>query len=387
MTKFKLNLMMVAVSLFAFLSMPALTEAHSVVTATWHSVSHGHYGFCGPNGCPTADATFERSYSFLSRDRVFSGTGAWNCHGRTFDLRRSWISLAEPYINYDRPYSPSSPRSGDAIIFWQSGQTSHSITMLSSWSGLDTQVMSKYGTQGQYRHRLRDVARVYGGDWAITRFAAGTRIYTSLRDGQFTNQPFSNYFILASSSLLSPGEKLREQRKTMPWYKDVLESQKIYGEEHPKFVKKITGLNSNRVKQLEDTTDVSKEILILLEDLKDLKHYELLGVYNSPAFSAEFIEEIEAGKKLVEIAKKYSSEKKYIAESLYEIIEKSDHYNEDRLRGAAVYFLTQILSEKDIAKLKEKMGQEIKREQKDIDMPSYVEFYLDKAVEEKAASA
>lgn len=169
MVKLKLNLIIIVVSLFTILSMPSLVEAHSVRTATGYSVSHGHYGFCGPYGCPTADSVFERDYLFSSRDRVYSGTGAWNCHGRTFDSRRSWISLAEPYLNYDTPTCPSSPRSGDAIIFWARGQTSHSVTMISSWSGLDTRVMSKYGTQGQYRHTLRDTVRVYGGDWAVTR--------------------------------------------------------------------------------------------------------------------------------------------------------------------------------------------------------------------------
>ncbi len=139
----------------------------TMYTASGHPVSVDHFGYCGPNGCPASDSSWESVNGIRSADRWYSGTGAWNCHGRTFDNRQGWIGQAEPWLTYDGPSSPVSPRPGDTVIWWKNDPilghvTAHSVTINGTWNGLGTTVMSKYGTQGQYQHALSNPIRVYG---------------------------------------------------------------------------------------------------------------------------------------------------------------------------------------------------------------------------------
>lgn len=353
-----------------FLVATAPATAHSVTTASGAYVSHGHYGYCGPNGCPGSDSSFESAFGFSSSHRWYSGTGEWNCHGRTFDARRSWIGLAEPYLNNDGAYCPVSPSYGDSIIWWSGGQSSHSVTIVGSWNGTSTTTMSKYGTQGQYRHSLANVVAVYGSNWAVTNFSAGTTIYSGLTTGEETSANEK------SRVSFSRPVDLLEQRKHMPWYEDVLKSEAIYEVEHPRLVAQIAQLTEKGKEAYLNATGDQERVAALLDDLRDASHFEFLGVYNHPSFAEDFIEEIEAGKLLVKMVKKRPETEKLVIDGLTDALLTEKSLQADRVRGAVLHFLSALLDDES----RRLIADDLKPLEKSLDAgeSSYFTYYLSK---------
>ena len=320
-------------------------SGHTLRTKTGYYVSHLHMATkCpdgstkGPNGCASQDYYFENQYGFKSTDRQYSHTGAWNCHGRTFDNRLSWVSSADAWIMYDRPYSPSTPKIGDAIVWFQNGTTSHTATIVGPYKGTSTLIRSKYGTQGQYQHALINSVKVYGSNWYITRFGAGTTVYSSV--------PISN-----KEAIKNKEQSLLQDSKTKSWYKDVIESKTIYEKEHQKIVKKSGSLSVNSKMELERAGNLYEQIDYLIDDFLLDQHYAMLGAYNSPEFSVDFIKGIEAGQKLVLLAKQYNNPQ-IVAN---ELKDRSFSYKgayQDMVRGATIFFLNQIMSNDERIQLK-----------------------------------
>lgn len=348
-------------------------HAHTLTTATGYTVSHGHYSYCGPNGCPVADSTFEASYGFSSSERVYSGTGAWNCHGRTFDARQSWVSYAEPWLTYDGPIYTSYPIQGDAIIWWSGSTTAHSVTIVGPWNSLSTPVMSKYGTQGQYRHALSKTIGVYGSDWSAVYFTEGTVIYSGrpAPGGLDRNKNDKK----GTTGLESP-EKREELRKTMPWYEDVLASQVIYEIERPRLVAKSAPISEETRNGIIEARGDQARLDLLVSDLADPKHFGILNAYNSPAFSEDFISEIEAGKLLVKIAKKRPELKEQIVAILLEVITETEGTFRDQLRGAGLHFLAQILSKNERVATKKELRRLFPEQRGEV--PTYTDYYMNK---------
>lgn len=357
--------------LLALLTTAGNLSAHTLTTATGVAVSHGHYSTCGPNGCPASDSSFEASAGFSSADRVYSGTGAWNCHGRTFDARRSWVSYAEPWLQYDDPVYTSFPISGDAVIWWSGSTTSHSVTLLSTWNSTSTPVMSKYGTQGQYRHALYNPIALYGSDWSAVYFNAGTAIYSGVQAagaGARTGPKVDKK---------DDTEKERNEiRKGMPWYEDVLASQVIYEVEHPRLVAKSAHLSETARVGLGEAKGDQARLAILISDITDPTHFGILNAYNSPAFSEDFITEIEAGKLLVKIVKKRPELKDEIVDLLSKLITETEGGFKDQLRGAGIHFLTQILSKSERVATKKELRRMFPEQRGET--PTYTDHYLNK---------
>lgn len=353
------------------------TFAHTIYTANGAPVNHGHYSYCGPNGCPASDSTFESTYGFRSADRYYSATGAWNCHGRTFDARLSWIPQAEPYINNDWPYCPLNPAAGDSIIWWGSnGLSSHSVTIVGTWNGLSTPVMSKYGTQGQYRHALSNVVAVYGSDWTVTNFDAGTAIYWGITKNQEPEE--------VEKRRRSSRERLIEQRKKTPWYEDVLASQLVYEVEHPRIVDQVARLTEESRTGIGKAKGDQERLDILLKDLQEDSHFEALNAFDSPAFSEDFIHAIESGNLLVKLSKLRPELRKKIANQLLEVILENNGNYPDRVRGAGLHFLNQILTPKERAETKKKLqallgdkGVELNKKEMGV-VSTYTQHYLEK---------
>jgi len=360
-----------SVPLFAILIASSNLSAHTLTTATGVPVDHAHYTVCGAGGCPSVDSTVEAQFGFRSADRVYSGTGEWNCHGRTFDARRSWVNYVEPWLNNDGPVYTSYPITGDSVIWWGTdGLTSHSVTIVGSINGTSTLVMSKYGKQGQYRHALYNPIAVYGDDWSYVYFNQGTVIYSGLQ---------------AANTKIQKGPKVNrtdteaernEIRKTMPWYEDVLSSQVIYAVEHPRLVAQSANLNEASRTGLGEVRGDQARLAILISDIADPKHFEILGVYNSPALSEDFISEIEAGKLLAKIVKKRPELKEEIVGLLLKVVTETKGDFKDQLRGAGIHFLTQILNQNERVATKRELRRLFPEQHSEV--PTYTDHYLKK---------
>jgi hypothetical protein len=361
--------------LTVFLFGSIVAFAHSVKTAA-NDCTVNHYdnlGYClpwYPYDCPVSDSTFESDYGFSSSDRVLSGTYNFNCHGRTFDNRGCWIDYADQYINCDGPYSPYNPGYGDAIIwFYSDGTTMHSATIISSWNGTSTTIKSKYGKQGEYWHSLADCISAYGSNWTVTRFSAGTTVYSlGLSQERFEN------------SKKKVMEKLLAERKKMPWYQDVLESEEIFEIRGKEIVERITSLSSDSRRMYEKATSTDNKIEILFYDFLDSRHYQYLGIFNSPEFSTDYIHGIEAGNLLVEISSNQSEFRGIIANRFKELLNSEDlgEYS-DQKKGAIISPLGRILDGKQQFELINSLNKinYSKPKEKLTDVPTYVEYYLE----------
>jgi len=351
-------------------------HAHTLTTATGYYVSHGHYNYCGPNGCPIADSTFEAQVGFSAWNRVYSGTGAWNCHGRTFDARRSWTPLADPWLYYDGPVSPYSPAQGDSIIWWSGGSTSHSVTITGPWNSISTPVMSKYGTQGQYSHSLANTIRVYGSNWAVVRFTAGTPIYYGLQASAESSKDMK----VDEKTVEEIRDRLLKEREQMPWYQAVRDSETLYKNEHPQLVAKVGGLREHTQKLIAQyKADEKRTLDALFDDLKDSEHYAFLGVYNSPAHSEDFIKGIEAGNLLVKMAEKHPHLRPIIISRLRDAFAYENMDFQDRFRGATLYFLSQILSPEERKQAKGQLKTSMPAQaEMAAGVPTYTQYYFDK---------
>lgn len=306
-------------------------------------IEHYHFGYCGPNGCPVKDSTFESSIGFKATDKIYSGTHSWNCHGRTFDNKQSWVNSIQPYIlpMFGNKLNPSY---GDPVIFFQQGLAIHSATIVGPWNGINTIIMSKYGKQGQYKHALINSIKLYGWTFGVTTLSPDIKIYTA------SNGPVDNVSAYRIESFL-------REREKMPWYKDILEAKKIYEAEYPKLVARSANMNQARLNMLNNATDTSKKIALLIEDLKDESHYVTLSAYDNPSHATEFIEGIEAGKRLVSLVKENPSLKSDIVKQLRDILtNKSKENHKDALDGATSHFLGQILTQTEKDALRTELG-------------------------------
>lgn len=324
-------------------------------------IEHYHFGYCGPNGCPVPDSTYESWNGFKATDKIYSGTHQWNCHGRTFDNKQSWVNSIQPYISNIFGNKPN-PSYGDPVIFFKNGVAIHSATIVGTWNGTNTIIMSKYGKQGQYKHALINSIKVYGWTFGVTTLSPNIKIYTASNG---TIDDAAAYRI----------ELFLREREKMPWYKDILEAKKIYETEHPKLVERSAGINQTRLNTLNNTADTSKKIALLIEDLKDESHYIALSAYDHPSYATEFIEGIEAGKRLVSLVKENPSLKSNIVKQLRDILtNKSKENHKDALDGATSHFLGQILTqtEKDALRTEEGTTTQIPGFQ------TYRDFYLNR---------
>lgn len=358
-------------TLFSFLIASGNLSAHTLTTATGVPVTHYHFSYCLADGCPAPDSTFEAQYGFSSADRVYSGTGEWNCHGRTFDARRSWVNYVEPWLNNDGPVYTAYPISGDAVIWWGTdGLTSHSVTLLSSWNGSSTPMMSKYGRQGQYRHALSNAINVYGSDWSVVYFTAGTPIYSAIRKAGAEARKGPRV-----DSNDTEAER-NEIRKSMPWYEDILASQVIYEIEHPRLVAQSANLSEASRQGLAEARGDQARLAIIISDIADPKHFGPLNAFNRPALSEDFVMEIEAGKLLVKIVNKRPELKEEIVNLLLKVITNPGGDFKDQLRGAGIHFLTQILKQNERVATKKELRRLFPEQQGEI--PTYTEHYLRK---------
>lgn len=319
--------------LFAVFVGIAPLYAHTLKTSGGCSVNHSHYGYCGPWGCPQPDSVFEDAYKFRAADRKYSGTAVWNCHGRTFDAKQSWIGDPSVYLSCGgAPSCPVTPKAGDTILFYQSGKISHSVTITGTWNKTLTRVMSKYGTQGQYEHSLDNAIRVYGSNYYVTRFA-GARIYsTGEVDGAAAAVPADE----SEEQLLA---RLTAERARMPWYEDVLASAAIAEDGHNELVHRFGALLPATMKELRHETDTDERIALLVADLQDAAHFVGFGAYDDAAFTEDYVAGMVAAKMLVAMTADSASVRKNVLDALEKVVFKSAA---DPARGVALFAIGQI---------------------------------------------
>lgn len=358
------------------LLMPVTLPAHTISTATGHTVSHSHPAGCTTVACSSNSFLESYPYYFSSSHRKYSSTPLWNCHGRTFDNRSSWVPYADPYLDYDSNVCPASPAIGDTIIWWNDDgvNTKHSATIVGSWNGTSTLIMSKYGSLGQYRHALIEAIEVYGHYWSVIRFTGGTAIYSGLR------APANHNHKAPSASVAA----FLEERKRMPWYSSVLASEIAYAIEHPRQVAHSANLRDYTVQKLRTTEDETERLRLLFDDLQDPAHYEVFSLYNHPSFAEPFVTEVEAGKLLALMASKTPEMNEHITDGLLELALSTDKRPHlDPLRGTAVYFLSQIASSERQFALKQQISLSLSSSKPkaletdaEAHLPTYVDYYL-----------
>jgi hypothetical protein len=234
--------------------------------------------------------------------------------------------------------------------------------------------MSKYGTQGQYRHALFNPIALYGSDWSVVYFQAGTPIYTGLRAGGAESRKGETG--KPAGKKPETEEERNQLRKTMSWYDDVLASQVIYDIEHPRLVTKFANLSEDSRTALLEAQGDQARLSLLITDIADPKHFGILNAYNSPAFSEDFITEIEAGKLLVKIVKKRPELKEDIVALLLDVITKTEGSFKDQLRGAGIHFLTEILAKNERVATKKELRRLFPEQQREV--PTYTDYYLNK---------
>jgi len=368
MSKSKLSAVLV---LSMIILVPIGAFAHTVETANGCTVNHyDNLGYClpwYPYDCPDPDSEFESDYGFSAYDRVYSGTYNFNCHGRTFDNRGCWIDYADQYINCDGPFCPYNPGYGDAIIWFNgSGTTTHSATIISNWNGTSTTIKSKYGKQGEYWHSLANCIYAYGSNWTVTRFSAGTTIYNTTQE---------NFMINKKNNI----EKLLEDRKKMPWYKDILESEEIFETKGKKIIERITSLSNENRSNYEKSSSVDEKIETLFRDFVNNEHYKWLGIFNSPEFSTDYIQGIEAGNLLVELCMEQPEFKEIISEKFTGLLgQKNLGNNSDHIKGAAIFFLGKILDREQQLELMNYIKKLNLSPPQDriTNVPTYFDYYL-----------
>lgn len=302
-------------------------NAHKLYTAKGKYVYHAHYEKCGL-GCPLSDEWYEKQVGFSAADRVYSGTNEWNAAGRTFDNRQSWVFSAEQFTK-DDPFVPDLPLEGNVILFWKNQKINHSVSIVGPWQGLNTLIMSKYGTYGQYKHKLMNSIKFYGWNWLVVKFP-NTPVYSGYKMPNRLVAGFVDPEIDATTI-----NKLFETRAKMPWYKDILESKKIFESEHAKLIEKSSKMaDGARLNYLKAKTDDEK-LAVLIKDFADDAHYAILSAYDRLEFAQDFLESVESGKLLVEMAKKKPELKSKIISALKNI-------TDERKKAAADIFLRQM---------------------------------------------
>jgi len=353
-----------ASSLLAVLIVVVSTTAaaHTLKTARGALVIHYHYaGDCisGTMVCGSSWSTVEKQVGFRPADRMYTGSIAWNCHGRTFDFRRSWVPLADDFLRTDSPMCPAKPAKGDTIIWIygntdaakdraRPGNTKHSVTIDGPWLGLDTIVVSKYGAAGQYRHALRNSVAVYGTAWTVTRFGAGTAISASAINGG------SDVHVSMAREVgvvATPADELLSARESMPWYPAVQESENVYAAARKQQVRKAGVFLPETVNALKFSNGAAARIALLMSDLKNPEHYAMLSMYNFP--EPELLTGFAAADELRAIASKNADNYADILSALTSVA--SDLALPDPVRGEALHVLHTVALPDDARKALESL--------------------------------
>jgi hypothetical protein len=328
-------------SLLMLISITSSLLGHDLYTARGRKVWHTHdVGACNGTECAKDWAAFEAYRGYRRADLMYTGTGKWNCHGRTFDNRQSWVPYADDFLATDAPYCPVTPQSGDTIIWLDgAGRTVHSVTLVSSWIGTSSSVVSKYGIYGQYKHTLASVVKNYGSRWTVTRFAAKTRIYSSAvpADGP-------------QVEIASVGERLLRARENMPWYRSVLESEVIYSVEHERDLEQLGRLTDATVNDLKLASTDEERVRLLVADIQDASHYVLVGSFNVP--QTDIIDVLQASADLLILAHSEPARSLINAE-LTKLA--TDDTTADGARASALRVLTETLPADEAAALLENM--------------------------------
>lgn len=368
-----LALFAVCVTVAAFTSSSPAAQAHFIYTKTGNYVSHSHPTYCTPgsSGCAAGlDSAVESKYGFKKADRIYNSNNTWNCHGRTFDNRRSWISYAETYLKYDNPITPSKPAVGDAIVFWDSSNvTSHTVTIVGTWNGTSTLVMSKYGPQGQYKHALSNTTKAYPGHkWGVVRFAAGTPIYLGIADAKDSVKfPFSRLLafngdlpLLGAIDARDQGgaqkdfdiNKFFEEQSKMPWYQDAMKDTERSWQEHQEIVERIAKMSDTNRKLLAAAKTDDERVKILLDDLNDNDRFALLTIYSTPGETEHFFDALEAKKLLSDILGKNKTIKGKVVNELKQAAKNGHIYFGDQKKGMSLYLLGSLMDQQDKAAVK-----------------------------------
>lgn len=364
------------------LGVPGLVSAHTLRTGSGVQVAHYHLQYChststGGQDCPLPDATWEAQWSISSSGRVYSGTGTWNCHGRTFDNRLSWVNYAEQWIWNDTWSNPTTPQVGDVVIWFDANNRStHTVTIVGAWNSTSTLVMSKYGLQGQYRHALSNTIRVYGSNWKVYRFPS-TVIYQGLQaDPEESLQ-------VGMNEALSPVERYLDEGEAMTWQDAVRESELLYAVERPRMVERIAGLRQYTVESLAQARSDAERVDLLLADLRAAEHYGTLGVYNTPAHGEDFILGLEASKLLAALADSRPELRGVIVSRLTQALSDESVEFADRYHGAVLHTLSLVLPAEQKPRFQQQLRGSLKRAlEARVDAsgeaPSYTKHYLER---------
>lgn len=343
-------------------------------------VFHLHLGLCTANGCPASDADWEQSKRVASGDRVYSGTYEWNCHGRTFDARHSWINNMDisPYFTNGATFAPPTPLPGDAVIWWNNDSEivhTATVTSLPSFFWQEPTIMSKYGKQGQYRHGLSNATRIYQPNWAYVRFPATIPV--------FPTRAANDQSVLLdakhppSTSMRGVIEALRAQSEQAPWYEAVLMSKVVYAVEHPREVTRLSGLSTKTQQRLTATRNVTDQVAILFDDLRDQNHYVHLGAYEQPSHSTAYIRGLEAGELLVKVATEIQPAlRDTIVSGFKAMINEVWDAVDDERHGAGIYFLGRVLAAEERDELRQEWPGGLSTSSVATATQSYVSYYL-----------
>jgi len=301
---------------------------HTIRSQDNVNVSHFHFGICmNSSTCPESDAHIEASSEFLSRDRFHSSTYEYNCHGRTFDNRGSWVNHSDAWIFGSGNQSVLYPQIGDVIVWYKPGVgstssmlTTHTATIIGPWNGLNTMVSSKYGPAGEYHHALSNTVEVYKDDYRIVRLNT-TNVYSKNNSNIYElskNMPYYKNNLVEMEELKKSNKtlNLHEKFKELPLNKKRINKQNI--------------LSKNIVNQ----NDIEYLFFDLVRDRS-----VLLSFFNLPDFTEDLVTEIESGKLLLEIVRNNPELSQEIGDKLKEIIMSRSH---DTVRGIAMYYLSEV---------------------------------------------
>lgn len=324
--------------LFVGLVLAGDAAAHTLQTKKKCNVLHYHFTTdCVPGvGCGKDWAKVEKLYGFKSADRIYVGTSAWNCHGRTFDNRRSWVDYADPFLKCDGPVCPAKPQVGDAIVWYNNnGTTKHSVTIVGAWKSLDTLVMSKYGVAGQYKHALRNSVAAYGSRYTVTRFTAGTAIYSNAVDDpqDIESGPRDSAPAMRADELLAA-------REQMPWFDSVREAEEVFAQARAEHIQAVGALLPETIESLASIQDTQIRVQLLINDIHNREHYVLLGAYNAP--EPELISGMESARLLREIAEQNDTSRAIVTDYLVTLANQIDA--EDAARAVALTAVSPLLS-------------------------------------------
>jgi hypothetical protein len=332
--------------------LPNAAAAHDLKTAKNCDVKHGHptSNCIDDIGCASNWEKVEKQNKFKSADRVYKGTTAWNCHGRTFAARKAWVNYADDFYNCDKSVCPATPKIGDTILWWYgksdgkklNGKTKHSVTIVGKWDGLNTIVMSKYSIYGQYRHALRNSVAAYGKEWSPIRFTGGTPIYTNaVGDAPDDHEPRLRRIDRERDREFeaSTPEEMLASRQMMPWFDAVVESEAVFNTARAEQVRAVGALRPATLEALQSIDSDELRAQLLVNDLRDPEHYILLGMYNAPEL--DLLSGMEATRLLRDLADKDDQARVIVTDYLVSLAREFDGI--DAARAAAVLAAAPLL--------------------------------------------